>query len=283
MFVPDGVYVRAYERLRRGQGSPPAAVLNDPPPPPPREVKEAPAAAPPADVWEGEEATSPAAPWERGEKGIPGAGGEHSRAWRWPDVCERILARSERGFAELAAQLVTLARQQHWQAVGFAAHSPGEGCTTVLLTLARILHRQRVRTLLIDADLDQPQLATLLGLPDVPGWQDVLSERVPLVAALAAIPDDPLAVLRCGTTHELEWDAASNRFWSVLRERFELILVDLGSARPVGCAAILRRGLDAVVTVASHRRHAVPLELPAWPGVANGPQPVALGVIETFA
>ena len=82
-----------------------------------------------------------------------------------------------------------------FKAILFTSCHRAEGRTTLVLTLARALSRQPLRTLVVDADLTGPMVARLLGLRPQVGLDDVVEDGKAIADALIDAPDDHLTVL----------------------------------------------------------------------------------------
>lgn len=80
-----------------------------------------------------------------------------------------------------------------------ASATAGEGKTSTSANLAVVAARTGLRTVLVDADLRRPRIATLYGLGSGPGLADVLAGRVPMRQAAREVGVDDLLVLPAGT------------------------------------------------------------------------------------
>jgi len=142
--------------------------------------------------------------------------------------------------------------------IGLGACCRAEGCTTLLLCAARRLAQRGLNVLLVDADFRHPCLARRLGLLPEVGWEDVLAGRVPATEAMVESSQDGLTVLPLrGLAAEQDLPAGvpvdPGASLAVLREHFDLVLVDLGelndatpAGQPLEAAA---SWLDGVVLV----------------------------------
>jgi Mrp family chromosome partitioning ATPase len=84
----------------------------------------------------------------------------------------------------------------------FTAAAAGAGTTTVLLNLAIALARRGERRIVVvDAQQDRPAVAERLGLPAVPGFEDVLTGALPLAQALRETGQERLLALTAGRGH----------------------------------------------------------------------------------
>jgi capsular exopolysaccharide synthesis family protein len=134
---------------------------------------------------------------------------------------------------------------------------PGEGKTTVAVNLALTLAWRGRRVLLIDADLRQGMIATVLGIPVQPGFSDVLSGTAPFGTAVSrvSIPDrEPLHVLGRGQACEnpvsLLGSLPAAALFGSLRDQFDTIIVDCPPANLVADASVLATYSDGVLVVA---------------------------------
>ena len=176
----------------------------------------------------------------------------------WPKVCQRLESIAALELNRLAETLLAAAKQG-MKVVGLSSGQRGEGATTLLLCAARQLVARNVKTVLVDADLAEPQLAKRLGLLPQLGWEDVASGRQPVEEVLVESADDNLAVLPlCGPLRISDISFASQRIMAecleTLRKNYDLVLLDLGpleNPRSIGDLAIggLNCRIDAVTVV----------------------------------
>ncbi len=108
-----------------------------------------------------------------------------------------------------------------------AGTSAQAGTTTVLLNLALCGGRaDSMRLLLLDGHRQRPALAKRLGLPSLPGWQEVLSGKAALEQALRTMLSPNLQILPPGNSPCTL--AADVLRWLLvwLRDRYDVILID---------------------------------------------------------
>lgn len=115
--------------------------------------------------------------------------------------------------------------------------SPGkhDGKTVTALNLALTMAQEfQRRVVIVDADLRQPGVHTLLGLPPGPGLVDVLTGTATLEEALVEIPEHHLTVLRAGRAYERPAEMLGStpmrRLIDTLRNQFDRIVVDSAPA-----------------------------------------------------
>jgi Mrp family chromosome partitioning ATPase len=158
---------------------------------------------------------------------------------------------------QLAEGLVS-GLEQGRRAVAMSGCRRGDGCTTLLLCVARQLAERGLRVAMIDADFDNPLLARRLGLLPEVGWEEVFTARLPVEEVVIESTQDRLAVLPlCGSLPCRACPAKDLPdpvpTLNVLREHYDLLLVDLGQfsdeALSDGSSRAVIDWIDAVVLV----------------------------------
>jgi capsular exopolysaccharide synthesis family protein len=132
--------------------------------------------------------------------------------------------------------------------------SDGDGKTLTVanlgLTMAQEFQR---RVCVVDANMRQPQLHRLFGLPDSPGLSDVLLGRTTLAEACVSLEDHRITVLTSGPVPiypaELLGSIIMRRTLEQLRTRFDAVIVDAPAALPLADVGILTPIVDSVVVV----------------------------------
>lgn len=154
--------------------------------------------------------------------------------FRWPSLADRLLKEEEDYFGH-AGQKLMEASQQGLKTLAVTASAAGEGCTTLAICLARAAAKTGARVALLDADLQNRQLATGLGLELSHGWLDVISGQIPWCEAavnslqdgLAVVPATPLSDRSPATP-----EAGAPEVLSQIAEHFDLLVIDLGQFSP---------------------------------------------------
>ena len=107
---------------------------------------------------------------------------------------------------------------------------PGEGKTTTSIALAHSLARLGARTLLVDADLRKPSVATQLGLESKVGLSNYLTGAMTLDEITQPSEQAGLTVITSGpqppTPAELLADSRLRMFVSQAEERFDVVIFD---------------------------------------------------------
>jgi capsular exopolysaccharide synthesis family protein len=137
--------------------------------------------------------------------------------------------------------------------VGFTSSTSGEGKTFCAVNLASVMALSGKRTIVLDADMRRPKLASTLDLADGPGLSSYLIGEVPLdqlirrtdipgLDAITAgpIPPNPLELIESARMTEL---------LGILRGRYDHVVVD---ASPMGLVSefkVLVKHLDVTLYV----------------------------------
>ncbi len=141
----------------------------------------------------------------------------------------------------------------------FLSAGPGEGKSTTLLRLARIMAASGERILLIDADVRRPTQHSLAKLPKEPGLSDFLSGRIPLSAAIQKAVMPNLDFIACGKgltfTISVNHLDALKAMLAQLKGQYDRILFDAPPIIGVSDASILASLVDEIVLVIQHRRN----------------------------
>ncbi len=116
-------------------------------------------------------------------------------------------------FDMLRTQVLQSMAMKSWQILGVTSPTPGCGKSTIAINLALSIARQPGRSvLLIDMDLQKPQIAKSLGLDCKWGIGSVLEGKTDLPNALvqASINDEKILVLPCrgARLNSSEWMAS---------------------------------------------------------------------------
>ena len=134
--------------------------------------------------------------------------------------------------------------------------SPGRGdgktLTTGNLGLTMAQEHQR-RICIVDADLRNPQMHRMFGLPDGPGLADVLSGQASLDDALLTLEEHQVTILPAGRVEahpaELLGTTAMRRTIDTLRSQFDCILIDAPATTLLADVGILTPLVDSVLLV----------------------------------
>lgn len=216
-------------------------------------------------------------------------------SWTWPRIVQQLLNQAEYGFLHLARQLTDSSHAKKRQSIAFVSHGQGDGCTSVLLAVARVLGRQKdTKTLIVEANPGHPSLLELIqARGDCVKELRKSSNRISTPERPWELSGSGLAIVPIALQEHLVSSDRDRKVWekSVLdrmpgwREAYDLILLDIG---PVMQNRIVREfwwnaTADCVISVVSSGR------------LASNPQGIigddaweaagieSLGVIETFS
>jgi succinoglycan biosynthesis transport protein ExoP len=155
----------------------------------------------------------------------------------------------------LKTALDGMAPQRPMQCIGVISAIPGEGKSTVAVNLANVLARGGRSTLLIDADLRNPDLSRRLGGGATCGLVELLAGSVSLTQATRVMPGSKLCFLpailrqRIANSGDL---LASDRMQAVLsaaRHGFDHILIDLPPLGPISDSRAMAPLIDSFILV----------------------------------
>jgi Mrp family chromosome partitioning ATPase len=198
--------------------------------------------------------------------------GEYREKWKaseeayWPSHCIRLGEIAGEQMHRLADRLSTKLSQGH-KIMAIAGCSPGDGCTTLLLCAAREMARRGVRTVLVDGNFENPQLAELLQQSPECGWEEVLQGVASLDEAVlhcgrSSISLLPLLPSESRTAFTSSWNANPSACMRALSAHFDLVLIDAGKLdgklEGEQVDDLLRFGVDGVVVVRNVRATSEP-------------------------
>jgi len=126
-----------------------------------------------------------------------------------------------------------------------------EGKTTAALNLARLFAAGGRKTILVDADMREPQIHKALELGDGPGLDDILAGKATVEDVL--LEDEPtgLAVLRAGTRTgnpaTLVASKGMDDLLAELREGYDVVIIDTAPVNDVADARALFSRVDMTI------------------------------------
>ena len=163
---------------------------------------------------------------------------------------------------------------EHLRALVVTSAAPGDGKTLTAANLAASFANDGLRVLLVDCDIRRPQLHGLFRAPRSPGLLDLLAPssrdtaaevRSLSIADVAPDGDDPIAhvirstpfrglsLLACGTlptnASNLLSGVRMRTLLTVLKERFDLVILDTPPVLATADAGILGSLADGVLLV----------------------------------
>jgi capsular exopolysaccharide synthesis family protein len=137
--------------------------------------------------------------------------------------------------------------------VALVSAAPREGKTLTAANLALALSARGEETLLVDADLRDPEAHRACGTSAAPGLADVLAGRLAAFEAVQPVDGSRLRLLPAGNVPASPSDAlrpdALDALLAAARERYRWIVVDTPPLSAAADAIALARRADAVVLV----------------------------------
>ena len=160
-------------------------------------------------------------------------------------------------FRRLRTNLRFASVDEEIRSMVITSSNAGEGKSTIATSLAQVLAQSNTPTILIDADLRRPTVATVLGIDGKVGLSEVLSGQVSLEDALVASKIPGLYVLPSGrippNPSEMLGSEAMKSIISLLSTDY-IVVIDAPPLLPVTDAAVLSTRVDGVVLVATAGR-----------------------------
>jgi capsular exopolysaccharide synthesis family protein len=164
----------------------------------------------------------------------------------------------------LATKLRTVLQDTDHKSVLFTSTRAEEGNTTVATYTAMAMAQACLRTLLLDANLNRPDLHKLFNVPMSPGLYSFISQNgarptLPVADAIDDIVQDSpvprLSVLTAGAKmndpSELLASAEMRQFLDAAEAKWDVVIID-GSAMSSGAGAgVISSSVDGVVLVAA--------------------------------
>jgi Mrp family chromosome partitioning ATPase len=176
----------------------------------------------------------------------------------WPAIHNRLQSAAPAAVAAMADALQTIGDSGR-KLIGLASCVRGEGATTLLSAAARHLLERGRRIVVVDSHWSNPQLARCLGLLPQVGWEESLSNGLPLEEIVIESLADGLAVL---PVREPPASAVTNATidssMDILARNYDFVLVDLGTLDEIEDGSSPAHGvaarMDALVLVQNVRK-----------------------------
>lgn len=147
----------------------------------------------------------------------------------WPAICERLLESEARYFRSVGQRLKEATRDGH-HVMMISGARRGEGRTTLALCLARCAAEAGIAVAVVDADLENPQLGSQLGIEPSCSWLEVVAGKSPLnEAAVLSLADGLTVFPLTGWEDALpRGDPGCCTVLHAIAAHFPLVIVDTG-------------------------------------------------------
>lgn len=140
---------------------------------------------------------------------------------------------------------------------------PGDGKSTLSANLAVALAQSGRKVLLIDADFRRPRIEKIFGLDKEVGMVQLVAGKAEMDEALCKSPVANLTILpggkRPSNPAELLSSARFAQLIELLREKFDLIIIDTPPVLAVSDPSVVASCVDGVVVTMRLRRNIKPL------------------------
>jgi polysaccharide biosynthesis transport protein len=159
-------------------------------------------------------------------------------------------------YQTLRTALLFARKGDQGQVVLVTGTAPGEGKTTTVLSVAKLLAASGEPTVIIDGDLRRPAVHQRLMVPREPGLANVVLRQLDLTTVLHATREKNLSVIPSGPPSPnaptlLARDEVAALF-ERLRRHFRWVLVDSSPLASVTDALLLARHADMALLVIQH-------------------------------
>jgi capsular exopolysaccharide synthesis family protein len=157
-------------------------------------------------------------------------------------------------YRALRTRISQVEQERYYRAILVTSPSPGDGKSVTSLNLALAMAQEfHRRVLLVDADLRDPSLHRLLGIPARPGLSDVLAGSASLDEVMVSLPNCRLTAIPAGSPvdrpSEMLGSAEMRRVLDTLRTQFDRLIVDTPPAAPLADVGVLSPLADGVLLV----------------------------------
>lgn len=184
------------------------------------------------------------------------------RFGRWRNPIDYVADRPMSIYAEalrrLFATVRLTARLRPGSVMVVSSALPGEGKTTLVMSLARVLAGAGVRVLVIEGDMRRPALSKMLDPADKAGLCDVLAERRELATAIQNDPKSGAHILFAGQPSADAADLLDPRrvrlLFDEVRRHYDLVLVDTAPVLVISDSIVMAEQADAVLLAARWSR-----------------------------
>ena len=156
-------------------------------------------------------------------------------------------------FRILRTLLLSDVREGRLRILSASSPLPQDGKSTILANLAAAFAKLDMSVVLIEADMRRPTFHKRFGVPDSTGLSELLRETATIddVVVPSGIPNLTLITAGAGVTNpsELLQGESFDRILATLRERFQLVVIDVGPVLAVSDPIIVAQKSDGMLLV----------------------------------
>lgn len=157
------------------------------------------------------------------------------------------------GVRSLYTSLLLSETQRPPKVVLLTSALPGEGKSTIALSLARLMASCGKRVAMVDCDLRRPSLHKAFGAEQSPGLTDYLAGRAELEAVLSRDTMSDAFLIAAGTRRQTAPDLfasdAMRKLIAALSKQFDLVVLDSAPVLAISDTRNLARLADKIVFV----------------------------------
>lgn len=182
--------------------------------------------------------------------------------FRWPKITDQVLSEHSELLIPVAEHLLDICEQGR-SLIGMVGTRPSVGCSTLMLSLARLVGSAGKSVALVDANFTKASLGSDLGMEFEQGWEHVLTGELPLAECAVKSLDDRMTLLPLtaprDNAHQLLASIHTSVTAGVLRYHYDVVLFNLGAGdlAPQNYAAhavVQGCKIDAGIIVADNQR-----------------------------
>jgi capsular exopolysaccharide synthesis family protein len=159
-------------------------------------------------------------------------------------------------YQTLRTALLFARKGDRGQVVLVSGTAPGEGKTTTILNVAKLLAASGEATVIVDGDLRRPTIHQRVGVAREPGLSDLIMRQLDITTLLQSTRHKSLSVLPAGPTPPnspaLLARAEIPMILDRLRRHFRWVLVDSPPLASVTDALLLTQHADMTLLVIQH-------------------------------
>jgi capsular exopolysaccharide synthesis family protein len=165
-------------------------------------------------------------------------------------------------FKQIRIMIQNMLPEGHNRILLFTSSTGDEGKTTACLNFAAAVAQDpRRRTLVVDADLRNPRIHSLLGMKNNrPGFGDLLTSDAPAASVVVSTPVPGLSAILCGdippNPGELFGSERARQLFVELKESYDCVIVDTPPVLPVVDTINMSPLADGVVLIVEAARTA---------------------------